>query len=82
MMCTKNNFHTPMTYRTNVVINRPLINKAKAIIGASTIRETIDRALEEVVRRESEYRILQRFRRLRGSGCWVGDLNKMRKNRV
>ena len=39
--------------KTSVVIDSELLERAKDLLGASTIRETIDRALLEVVRNQA-----------------------------
>ncbi len=62
--------------RTNIVIDEELIEAAMTATGAKTRRETVDRALREVVSREKRLRILD----LAGVG-WEGDLEEMRGDR-
>jgi Arc/MetJ family transcription regulator len=60
--------------RTNVVIDEGLLEEAVRVSGERTYSRTIERALEEMVRR-AQARGLDR---LAGSGLWVGDLSAMR----
>jgi Arc/MetJ family transcription regulator len=60
--------------RTNVVIDEELLEEAVRVSGERTYSRTIERALEEMVRR-AQARGLDR---LAGSGLWSGDLSTMR----
>lgn len=60
--------------RTNVVIDEQLLEEAVAVSGERTYSRTIERALEEMVRRARARTIDQ----LAGSGLWVGTLSTMR----
>lgn len=62
--------------RTNIVIDEDLMREAMEATGSRTKRETVDRALQEVVSRNRRKRILE----LRGIG-WEGDLEEMRRDR-
>jgi Arc/MetJ family transcription regulator len=48
--------------RTTIVINKGLLKKAQEALGTETIRETVERALEEAVRvhRRQELLVLMR----------------------
>jgi hypothetical protein len=60
--------------RTNVVIREELLEEATRLSGERTYSRTIERALEDFVRRIKARRILE----LAGSGLWEGDLSEMR----
>jgi hypothetical protein len=63
--------------RTNVVLNEDLLEEATRLSGERTYSRTIERALEDLVRRIKARRILE----LAGSGLWEGDLSEMRGDR-
>jgi len=63
--------------RTNVVLDEHLLEEAVRVSGERTYARTIERALEEMVRRSKALGIDQ----LAGSGLWVGDLSEMRADR-
>lgn len=62
--------------RTNVVIDEHLLEEAVRVSGERTYSRTIERALEELVRRAQARSIDQ----LTGSGLWKGDLSEMRRD--
>lgn len=62
--------------RTNIVIDEELMQEAMKATGAKTRRETVDRALQEVVSRNKRRSILD----FAGIG-WEGDLEEMRRDR-
>ena len=64
--------------RTNLVINEKLLEEATRLSGERTYSRTVERALEDFVRRIKSRRILE----LAGSGLWEGDLHEMRSDRV
>jgi Arc/MetJ family transcription regulator len=64
--------------RTNIEIDETLIRQARKLTRLKTKREIVAKALELLVRTESQKGIL----RFRGSGIWSGDLKAMRRNRV
>jgi hypothetical protein len=63
--------------RTNVVLDDVLLNEAVQLSGERTYARTIERALQEMVRRLKARRILD----LAGSGAWQGTLSVMREDR-
>jgi Arc/MetJ family transcription regulator len=63
--------------RTNLVLREELLEEATRLSGEKTYSRTVERALEEFVRRMKTHRILE----LRGSGLWDGDLSEMRRDR-
>jgi hypothetical protein len=62
--------------RTNVVLREDLLEEATRLAGERTYSRTIERALEDFVRRAKARQILS----LAGSGLWEGDLSKMRSD--
>lgn len=62
--------------RTNIDIDDQLLADAQALSGSATKKQTVERALELMVRlgRQSE------VRRLRGRLAWDGDLEAMRRD--
>jgi hypothetical protein len=63
--------------RTNLVLREDLLVEATRLSGEKTYSRTVDRALEEFVRRMKARQILS----LAGSGLWDGDLTEMRRDR-
>ena len=63
--------------RTNLVLNEDLLEEATRLSGERTYSRTVERALEEFVRRAKARRILE----LAGSGLWEGDLAVVRGDR-
>lgn len=63
--------------RTNLVLNAELLEEATRISGERTYSRTVERALEEFIRRAKARRILE----LAGSGLWEGDLATVREDR-
>lgn len=60
--------------RTNVVLDEDLLEEAVRVSGERTYARTIERALQEMVRRAKVRGIEQ----LAGSGLWTGSLSQMR----
>ena len=63
--------------RTNIVLDDKLVDKCMETTGIKTQRALIDHALRELLRHESQAKILE----LKGKVKWEGDLNKWRKGR-
>lgn len=70
------------THRTTVELDMEAVGRAQELLGTTTIRETIDRALNEIVRQ----RALQRAAELvRGGGLNLvtpDELSKLRTSRI
>lgn len=62
--------------RTNLVLDAQLLEEATRLSGEKTFSRTVERALEEFVRRIKARQILS----LRGSGLWEGELGEMRRD--
>ena len=63
--------------RTNLVLRMELLEEAQQLAGERTYSRTVERALEDFVRRAKARRILD----LAGSGAWSGDLSVVREDR-
>ncbi len=62
--------------RTNIEIDDALMAEAMAVTGTRTKRETVERALRDLVQISRQRAILK----LRGKIEWVGDLDEMRRD--
>jgi Arc/MetJ family transcription regulator len=62
--------------RTNLVLDEALLEEALALGGERTYSRTVERALEEFVRRIKARQILE----LAGSGLWEGEVAEMRQD--
>ena len=60
--------------RTNLVLDERLLEEATRLAGERTYSRTVERALEDFVRRIKARQILD----LAGSGLWQGDLGVVR----
>lgn len=54
--------------KTSMVIDREKLAEARAILGTGTIAETVDRALDEVIRLQARRRLLRRIRASKTGG--------------
>lgn len=66
-----------MKKRTNVVLEEDLIEAGFELTGLKSRRALIDYALRQLLRRESQKKILE----LKGEVRWEGDLSSMRQKR-
>ena len=64
--------------RISISIDDNLLRKARQPTELSTNRESVNKALELLVRSETVKAMLQYY----GRGIWKGDLKWSRKNRV
>tara|TARA_R110001592_G_scaffold291131_1_gene560396 strand:+ start:31013 stop:31207 length:195 start_codon:yes stop_codon:yes gene_type:complete len=60
--------------RTNIEIDEIKLEKVKALTGATSIKEAVDKAFQELIRIDRQQKILSH----RGMGGWEGDLDQMR----
>jgi Arc/MetJ family transcription regulator len=60
--------------RTNIVLDRKLVEAGLKATGLRTRRELVDFALRELLRHKHQRRLLE----LKGKVSWEGDLNEMR----
>ncbi len=63
--------------RTNIEIDDSLMTKAMTLSGHKTKRETVEAALELLVRLKSQ----EAIRAARGKLKWEGDLEEMRRDK-
>jgi Arc/MetJ family transcription regulator len=64
--------------RTNIAVDEKLVEAGLQATGIKTRRALVDYALRELLRRESQKKILE----LKGNIHWEGDLSAMRRRRV
>lgn len=62
--------------RTNIEIDDKLMKRAMKAAGTTTKRETVEKALEALIRLEGQLAI----RELRGKVKWEGDLDAWRRD--
>jgi Arc/MetJ family transcription regulator len=63
--------------KDNIVLDEKLVDKCMKTTGIKTQRALIDHALRELLRHESQTRILD----LKGKINWEGDLSEWRRGR-
>ena len=66
-----------MYRRTNVVLDKELVEEAKAVSGIKTTRSVIEEALITFIRLKRQRDV----RSLRGQLTWEGDLDALRRRR-
>jgi hypothetical protein len=62
-----------------MVIDREKAADAKKILGTRTLAETVDRALDEVIRLDARRRLLRRIEREGGLGPSPEELRRLRE---
>lgn len=62
--------------RTSLMLDEQVLEEAQRLGGERTYSATVNRALEDYVRRIKAKRILD----LRGAGLWQGDLSEIRRD--
>jgi Arc/MetJ family transcription regulator len=68
--------------KTSLVIDREKVARAKKILGTTTIAETVDAALEDVINHDRRMQALERIRRDGGLGPSPRQVRKLRRPRV
>jgi Arc/MetJ family transcription regulator len=58
--------------KTSMVIDREKLAEAREILGTKTIADTVDAALDEVIRLKARRRVMDRIRRDGGLGPRAG----------
>lgn len=66
------------TVRTQVVLNKDIVEQALQITHLKSKRELLDYALRELIRRENQKKLLE----LKGKIHWEGNLDAMRENQA
>jgi hypothetical protein len=64
--------------KTSMVIDRKKVDQAKRILGTTTIAETVDQALDQVLSAESRAELFRRIVRDRGIGPAPDELDRLR----
>jgi Arc/MetJ family transcription regulator len=67
--------------KTSMVIDRQKVAEAKKILGTETIADTVDAALDEVLRLAARRRLMDRIRREGGIGPSPEELRRLREPR-
>ena len=65
--------------KTSLVIDRKKVSDAKKILGTRTLAETVDGALDEVIRLAARRRLMDRIRRDGGIGPTPEELRRLRE---
>src|SRR3989442_317050 len=60
--------------KTSLVINRDKVAEAREILGTKTLADTVDAALDEVIRLEKRRRVMDRIRKDGGLGPGPDEL--------
>ncbi len=66
------------TVRTQVVLNKDILEQALQMTHFKSKRELLDYALRELIRRETQKKLLE----LKGKIHWEGDLDVLRENQA
>ena len=62
-----------------MLINREKVAEARKILGTKTIADTVDAALDEVIRLQKRRRLMARIRRDGGIGPSPEELRRLRE---
>ena len=65
--------------KTSMVIDRAKVEEVRKALGTKTIAETVDAALDEVIRLQKRRRIMERIRRDGGIGPSPEELRRLRE---
>jgi hypothetical protein len=65
--------------KTSMAIDREKAAAAKKILGTRTLAETVDRALDEVIRLDARRRLMRRIEKEGGIGPSPEELRRLRK---
>jgi hypothetical protein len=65
--------------KTSLTIDREKARQAREILGTKTLAETVDAALDEVIRLQKRRRIMERIRRDGGIGPSPEELRRLRE---
>jgi hypothetical protein len=68
--------------KTSMVIDREKVDEARQILGTRTIAETVDAALDEVIKHAAGKRLMERIRREGGIGPSPAELRRLRRPRL
>ena len=65
--------------KTSLVIDREKVARVKKILGTTTLAETVDAALEDVINHERRMSLLERIKRDGGVGPGPEELRRLRE---
>lgn len=65
--------------KTSLVIDREKLARARRILGTTTLAETVDAALEDVINHERRMGLLERIKREGGIGPSPAELRRLRE---
>jgi Arc/MetJ family transcription regulator len=65
--------------KTSMVIDREKVARARRILGTTTLAETVDAALEDVINHERRMSLLERIKREGGIGPDAAELRRLRE---
>jgi hypothetical protein len=65
--------------KTSLVIDREKVARVKEILGTTTLAETVDAALEDVINHERRMSLLERIKRDGGVGPSPEELRRLRE---
>ena len=65
--------------KTSLVIDREKLDEARKILGTTSLAETVDAALEDVIRFDARRRIMERIVRDGGIGPTPEELRRLRE---
>jgi len=65
--------------KTSLVIDREKVAKAKSVLGTKTIAQTVDAALDEVLRRDARRQLNEYVRKRGGIGPTPEELRRLRE---
>jgi hypothetical protein len=65
--------------KTSLVIDREKVARVKRILGTTTLAETVDAALEDVINHERRMQLLEQIKRDGGIGPGPEELRRLRE---
>jgi Arc/MetJ family transcription regulator len=65
--------------KTSLVIDREKVARVKKILGTTTLAETVDAALEDVINHDRRMSLLERIKREGGIGPTPEELRRLRE---
>jgi Arc/MetJ family transcription regulator len=68
--------------KTSMVIDRAKAEKARKVLGTTTLASTVDAALDEVLRLDARRRLMDRIRRDGGIGPTPDEVRRLRAPRT
>ncbi len=69
----------PKQQKTSLVVDREKVARVKKILGTTTLAETVDAALEDVINHDRRTALLERIMREGGIGPSPEELRRLRE---